>query len=169
MSENVAKTKVCANCGEAFCRTRSPETGYVEAMSKFQDRVYCSRQCASVGGREKWTNEAMAGVEELLSAGFTFEECTMVLHHTKGHDVLTRHHIAGAVHRQRNRCPEEPPMLPAPIVPEPTRDKPESACRYGDCRWTRQPGREFCAEHHRWMVADMVPRVHARDETWRFS
>ena len=167
----MSDTKICANCGETFARTRSPATEYVEAVSKFRTRRFCTRGCASASQRKLWSDEVMAALEALLGDGLSFAECAARLSDTMGLGTVTRHHVAGAVHRQRTRRAPDPKALPASVEqlpdPEPTPDKHPMACRYGDCRFTRQPGRDYCSEHQRILVADRVPRMRASDDSWR--
>ena len=167
----MSDTTICANCGVAFGRTRSPVTGYVEAVSKFRTRRFCSRVCASAAQRKLWSDEVMAALEALLGDGLSFAECAAALSETMGLGEVTRHHVAGAVHRQRHRRTSAPNAWPGPeeppVVPESTPDKHPMACRYGDCRLTRQPGRDYCSEHQRILVADRVPRTRASNDSWR--
>ena len=165
----MSDTKPCANCGELFGRTRSPETGYSEPESKFRNRLFCSRACASASQRKLWSDDVMAALDALLSERLSFADCAARLSGTMGLGTVTRHHVAGAVHRQRNRRETAPPeLLEPPEIPEPTPDKHPSACRYGACRNTRQPGRDYCSEHQRILVADRKPRMRRNDDSWRW-
>ena len=168
----MSDTKICGNCGETFTRrTRSPATGYVEPISRFRRRRYCSRGCSAAGLQRPWRPDAIAALEALLRDGLTYAECAAKLSGTMGLRRISEHHVAGDLHRRRGRDTPEPESLPEPVelepVPEPTPGKHPSTCRYGDCPNTRQPGRDYCAEHQRILVADRVPRVHGPDVPWR--
>lgn len=156
-------TKLCANCGEPFTRPRSRNTGHILGPAKFENRKYCSRACAASGRRFRWSDAALDRIRELLDKGGSFTAIAAEMSGTLGLGKLTKNHIAGAVHRNRDLMYQPaPPKAPAARAIQPVEcapDKPRWACHHGSCRNTRQPGREYCAEHQTQLVADLVPRV----------
>ena len=139
----------------------------MEGVERFKNRRFCSLACSAVMRRVAWSDEALDMLDALLKSGFSYEKCAEHMSNDFGLGKVTRSTIESIMRRRRgDGCmkPDPEPRVTITVnepLPEPRMDKPPGQCRYGTCRSPRQPGRDYCAEHIRTLIAERQPRMNA--------